>query len=95
MTYDPTQEAHEPEPAEESTWMRLLWLILIAMLISVANTLQVAITILQVIIMAINSGKPNENLSDLGSTIGLWMAKAIRYQTAASKTKPWPWTELN
>ena len=95
MTYDPTQEAHEPESAEESIWMRLLWLILIAMLISVANTVQVAITILQFIIMAINSGKPNENLSDLGSTIGLWMAKAIRYQTAASKTKPWPWTELD
>lgn len=95
MTYDPTQEAHEPEPAKEGIWMRLLWLILIAMLISVANTVQFAITILQFIIMALNSGKPNENLSELGATIGSWMTKAIRFQTAASMTKPWPWTELD
>jgi len=27
--------------------------------------------------------------------MGVWMAKAIRYQTAGSEVKPWPWTELD
>ncbi|MBT5294689.1 MAG: DUF4389 domain-containing protein, partial [Octadecabacter sp.] len=27
--------------------------------------------------------------------VGIWVAKATRYQTAASEDKPWPWTELD
>ena len=27
--------------------------------------------------------------------LGIWVAKAARYQTAASNVKPWPWTELD
>jgi hypothetical protein len=45
--------------------------------------------------MLINRGAPNERLAELGTDLGIWMAKAARYQTAASDVKPWPWTELD
>ena len=52
-------------------------------------------TVVQFVLMLINSGRPNENLADFGTDLGVWMAKAARYMTGASQVKPWPWTELD
>jgi len=27
--------------------------------------------------------------------LGIWIAKAARYQTAASEMRPWPWSEVD
>ena len=51
-------------------------------------------TIIQFVILLINK-EPNERLADFGTDLGVWIAKAARYQTAASNVKPWPWTELD
>lgn len=72
--------------------MRLLWLVLIAILIGAANTVQMVLTIVQFVIMAATKGEANENIAELGNTLGNWIAKAVKYQTAASSEKPWPWT---
>lgn len=74
---------------------RLLYVILIAIMISVAQTVLGVLTVIQFIIMLTTGGKPNENLSDFGTDLGIWIAKAARFQSAASETKPWPWTELD
>lgn len=79
----------------DNMWMRLLWLILVAILISLAHTVQFVLAVLQFIIMVVNKGEPNKNLSEFGTSLGLWFAKAVRYQSAASNTKPWPWSELD
>lgn len=79
----------------ESMWVRLLSMVVIAILMSFAQTLFWFIAFIQFAIMLFNKRTPNEQLSEFGTTTGVWMAKAIRYQTAASEVKPWPWTELD
>ncbi len=79
----------------ESLWMRLIWMILIAIMLSASQTVLGAITVIQFVIMVFNKRQPNDTLAEFGTTLGVWMAKAVRYQTAASEVKPWPWTELD
>lgn len=97
-TGDPT-EFTEPEREapdhKESLWLRLLWMVLIAMMISVAQTVLVLVTVVQFIIMLTAKGEPNERLADFGTGLGIWIAKAARFQAAASETRPWPWTDLD
>ena len=85
----------ESESDFESIWMRLVWMIVIAVMLSASQTVLGVITVLQFIIMVVNKREPNETLAEFGTTLGVWMAKAVRYQTAASEVKPWPWTELD
>lgn len=75
--------------------VRLISMIIIALLLSMSHTLLGLITVAQFIIMLVNKRQPNEQLAEFGSTMGIWMAKAARYQTGASEVKPWPWTELD
>jgi hypothetical protein len=82
------------ETEEDSIGMRLIYMILIAIMISLAQTVLGIATIIQFVILLINK-QPNERLADFGTDLGVWVAKAARYQTAASNVKPWPWTELD
>lgn len=84
------------EPSKPDTMLeRLIYMILIAIMISLAQTVLTVITVIQFVIMLINSKEPNPRLAEFGTDLGIWMAKAARYQTAASNVKPWPWTELD
>ncbi|CAN0589478.1 unnamed protein product [Ectocarpus sp. 12 AP-2014] len=87
-------EQFAPEQ-EDNLLMRLIYMILIAIMISLAQTVLGVVTVVQFIILVINNKKPNERLADFGTDLGIWIAKAARYQTAASEVKPWPWTELD
>lgn len=84
----------DPEE-KDSLWMRLVFMILIAIMISIAQTVLGVTTVIQFIIMVLSKGEPNERLADFGTSLGIWIAKAARYQTAASEVKPWPWTDLD
>ena len=79
----------------EPLWMRLINMVIIAIMLSFASSLLGLMTIAQFIVMLVNKRHPNEQLAELGTTLGVWMAKAARYQTGASEVKPWPWTELD
>lgn len=79
----------------ESMWMRLINMVIISVLMGFAQSLFWVIAVAQFVIMLVNKREPNEQLSEFGTTMGVWMAKAIRYQTAGSEVKPWPWTELD
>jgi hypothetical protein len=86
----------QPDPgAHENLLMRLVYMILIAIMISLAQTVLGVVTILQFVILLINNRRPNERLAEFGTDLGIWIAKAARFQTAASEVKPWPWTELD
>lgn len=74
---------------------RLIYMILIAIMISLAQTVLGVVTVIQFVIMLINNKEPNERLAEFGTDLGIWVAKAARYQTAASNVKPWPWSELD
>ncbi len=79
----------------EPLWMRLINMVIIAVMLSFASSLLGLMTVAQFIVMLVNQRKPNEQLAEVGTTLGVWMAKAARYQTGASEVKPWPWTELD
>ena len=86
----------EQFPTEEDDMLRrLIFMILIAIMISLAQTVLGVVTIIQYVIMLINKKEKNERLAEFGTDLGIWIAKAARYQTAASNVKPWPWTELD
>ena len=86
----------QPEVGEKDNMlMRLFFMILIAIMINLSQTVLAFITVVQYVIMLVSKGEPNERLSDFGTDLGIWIAKAARYQTAASEVKPWPWTELD
>ena len=84
------------EPAQpDSLLRRFIFMILIALMISLAQTVLTAVTVLQFVIMLINNKEPNERIAEFGTDLGIWVAKAARYQTAASNVKPWPWSDLD
>lgn len=87
-------EQHEPQKAD-NLLERLIFMTLIAIMISVAQTVLGVMTIIQFIIMLVSNKQPNERLAEFGTDLGIWIAKAARYQTAASNVKPWPWTDLD
>ena len=79
----------------ESLWLRLLWMVIIGALMSVAQTLLGLLAVIQLIIMALNKSKPNPEIATFGTRLGLWLNRATRFQTAASDDKPWPWSPLD
>lgn len=87
-------EQFEPDKPDTMV-MRFVYMVIIAFMISVAQTVLGVATIIQFIIMLVNQGERNPRLAEFGTDLGIWVAKAARYQTAASNVKPWPWTELD
>ena len=85
----------QPEATKDSMGQRLLYLVLIWIMLSVAQTVLTLLTVVQFVIMLVNTGERNKRLADFGTDLGIWMAKAARYQSAASQVKPWPWTDLD
>lgn len=85
----------QPEVEPEPMGMRLLYMVLIWVMLSLAQTVLTVATVVQAIILLVNKHGPNERLAEFGTDLGIWMAKAARYQTGASEVKPWPWTELD
>ena len=95
MANDQDSAESDVETDYENIWIRLLNMVIIAVLMSMASSLLGIMTVAQFLIMLFNKRQPNEQLAELGTTMGVWMAKAARYQTGASEVKPWPWTELD
>ncbi|MEP2030572.1 MAG: DUF4389 domain-containing protein [Paracoccaceae bacterium] len=87
-------EQFEPDE-QENILLRLVYMLLIAVMISLAQSVLGVVTVVQFVVMLVSNKQPNERLADFGTDLGIWIAKAARYQTAASEVKPWPWSELD
>ncbi|MDF1873550.1 DUF4389 domain-containing protein [Vannielia sp.] len=85
----------QDEPDDDNLLMRLLFMVLIWIMVQIGYAVLGVMTVVQFVLMAINKGEPNPRLAEFGESLGIWMAKAARYLTAASDVKPWPWTELD
>ncbi len=94
MDQDDPARRRDDDPIPREAWPRILWIIVIAVMIHVAQSLLVLVAVVQIVIMLTNNGKPNEELADFGCMVGAWIAKAARFQSAASDVKPWPWTPM-
>ena len=84
----------EPQ-IRENIVLRLVHMVLIWVMLSVASTVLTVATVVQFVIMLLNDKRPNARLAEFGTDLGVWIAKAARFQTGASEVKPWPWTELD
>ncbi|MEM6729356.1 MAG: DUF4389 domain-containing protein [Pseudomonadota bacterium] len=83
------------EPLKEGLGPRLLSSLIIWVMLQLAQTLIAVVTVIQFIFLLIEHRRPNPRLSRFGEDLGIWVAKAVRYQAGASEVKPWPWTELD
>lgn len=87
--------ADQEEPTPQLSWMRVLWVLVIALMISLAQSLLTLLAVVQIIIMAASKGRPNAELARFGGLVGDWMASAARFVAAASDEKPWPWAPID
>lgn len=85
----------QPRVEKEGMPLRLLHMLLIWVMLSLAQTVLTVATLVQLVVMLASKGRPNERLAEFGTDLGIWIAKAARYQTGASEVKPWPWTDLD
>jgi hypothetical protein len=86
----------QPDPGEmENVFLRLVYMVIIWVMLSLANTILTVATVIQFVILLLNNKRPNARLAAFGTDLGVWIAKAARFQTGASEVKPWPWTELD
>lgn len=81
--------------SDESIWLRLLAMVIIGLMLSIAQTILYALALVQFIMMLGRGGRPNVEIAWFGKRLGDWLAKATRYQTAADDEKPWPWTPFD
>ena len=85
----------QPEAEKHPMGMRLVYMVILWVMLSLAQTVLTIATVVQFVLMLINNNQPNERLAEFGTDLGIWIAKAARFQTGASEVKPWPWTELD
>ena len=82
-------------PERGALAMRLVHLILIGLMIGAAVAVLHLMTLVQFVVMLVDRGTPNAQIADFGRSLGLWIARAARFQSAESQEKPWPWRPLD
>ncbi|MBK5934399.1 uncharacterized protein DUF4389 [Rhodovulum imhoffii] len=97
VTNDQSQPTPQPQSAEgrdprKAVWFRGLWMLVLLILFSVAQTLLVITAVLQFAWMLFTR-KHNENIADFGEKLGNWMAMNARFQAVSGEEKPFPWSE--
>ena len=75
-------------------WMRGLWMLILALLFGLAETVLLAFAVLQFLWMLFSKEK-NSFLSDAGETTGKWLHAVARFQTGATDEKPFLWRRLD
>ena len=72
-----------------STWKRILFMILFAILYWVAETVMGIVAFIQVI-FALFTGGPNQRLLNLGQSLGTYIYQIIQFLTFNSEERPYP-----
>ena len=67
MAQDPDTPEVDVEEDYENIWLRLVHMVIIALLMSMASTLLGVMTVAQFLIMAFNKRQPNEQLAEIGT----------------------------
>lgn len=83
-------EGPESYERPESPWIRGLYMLVFAVLIEVARWLLLVAAVLQFLWLLIAKER-NGHIAEFGDSLSKWLARAARFQTAASEDKPFPW----
>ena len=76
--------------APPGIWMRGLWMLILAIMFGIAETI-LAISALVQFLWMLFSREKNQLLVDFGGDLGLWMKDVAAFQTGLSEEKPFPW----
>ena len=85
--------ASEPDPADKAPqgiWIRGLWMIVLAILFGVGETILAVCAVIQWLWMLFTKQR-NGLLADFGKDLGKWMQDVAAFQTASTDEKPFPW----
>ena len=87
----PEPEPRRPEKIGENMGARFVHSVIIAIMINLAQSVLLLVTVVQYALTLINTNEPNGRLAEFGTDLGTWIAKAARYQAMGTEEKPWPW----
>ncbi|MDJ0928530.1 MAG: DUF4389 domain-containing protein [Gammaproteobacteria bacterium] len=73
----------------QSTWLRLLFMIIIVLLLGLARVVTAAVVILQ-FFWVLFTGAPNPQLAALGQSLATYSYEAIQYLVFNSEQRPFP-----
>ena len=85
-------EEDAEEERRNNIWMRGLFMLIFAALFAVAETVLLVVTVIQFFWMLFAKEK-HEGLAGFGVSLSHWISATVRFQTAASEEKPFPWAK--
>ncbi|MEM7044969.1 MAG: DUF4389 domain-containing protein [Pseudomonadota bacterium] len=79
---------------DRSTWMRLVYMLILALAWTIAEIVFVAVVVLQ-FLSKLFTGEPIDNLTNFGRSLAEYMAQIVRFQTFVTEDLafpfvPWP-----
>ncbi|MFN4058517.1 MAG: DUF4389 domain-containing protein [Roseinatronobacter sp.] len=92
---DDDRPAPPVDKSGEPLFKRLIFMLIIAAMLSVAQSILIFTAVVQFVVILIDNRQPNPRLADFGSMVGAWVAKAARYMAVATDAKPWPFKEMD
>ena len=78
-------------PIEHGGWIRLLYIVLFAIILRIADGISTLIALLQFLINLFR-GQPNERLSAFGGNLGQYVAQIVHFLTYHSAEMPFPFS---
>ena len=83
----------ENDPVERpSRWARLIPMLVLIICFGLAEAALYIVAIIQFIWAAVNE-EPNEQLTEFGASLSVWMAQDAKYLSYVSEEKPFPWAK--
>lgn len=74
---------------ERSTWLRLFFMFVVALLCGVSGTVAGAVVVLQ-FFWVLFTGETNKQLEQLGQSLATYMYQVVRYLTFNTEQRPFP-----
>ena len=81
----------EIDDEPENPWMRGLWMVVLAILFGVGQSILLIAAVLQFLWLVFGKEK-NEPIADFGKELADWLARVALFQTGATEEKPFPFT---
>lgn len=83
---------NDPQWNNAEHWIRLLWMAVFAVLMTIARFLVVVISLLQFVLVAAH-GEKNANLLQVSGSLNQWLLQGLRFLTFNSEEKPFPFAD--
>lgn len=75
--------------SRQSTWLRLVYMLVLAIAWAVTEVIFVAVVVLQ-FLSTLFSGRPLEHLTSFGRSLALYMAQIVRFETFVTEDLAFP-----